>query len=355
MSIVPQATSGKNMPAPERRNTVFMGRLDFLSTLLRLIGVELYKLRRRAMSKVFSAIAILVILSTFVLIATFSLIILSEPTSDFLPAPCSAVHDPSIQPCLDHPPTPLELMQAEQAKRERIQSISSPLRLPESFMLSAQIVNSIGLVFMIILAGTIVGGEYSVGTVRLMFTRGPTRTQFLLSKLGALIVCITLGLTVLTLIGIVTGSILSLIIGTSTSFSFLTGTWILHTVLYLLSATLGLFVYAMIATCLSTLGKASAAGIAGGLVWWGLEGILGLILNAISAFNQGPLGDLLKAVPDYFISNNVEALLQNQSQYLQEGQPSRLSDLHALLVLIGYLAIFIGLSWWVNKRRDVTN
>jgi len=355
MSIIPQVTSGKHLPTPERRNTVFMGRLDYLSTLLRLIGVELYKLRRRMMSTVFSTIAISTIILAFMLMAAFSLIVLSEPISDFLPVPCSTIHDSNIQPCLDHPPTQVDLAKSEQEKLGRIQSISSPLRLPDSFMLSIQIINSIGLVFIIIMAGTIVGGEYSVGTVRLMFTRGPTRTQFLLSKLGALIVCITLGLTVLTLIGIVTGSILSLIIGTSTSFSFLTGTWILHATLYLLLAILSLIVYSMIATFLSTLGRTSSAGIAGGLVWWGLEGILGLIFNALGEFNQGPFGNFLKAIPDYFISNNVEALLQNQSQYLQGDQPSRLSDLHALLVLIGYLALFIGLSWWVNKHRDVTN
>ncbi len=72
-----------------------------------------------------------------------------------------------------------------------------------------------------------------------------------------------------------------------------------------------------------------------------------------------------QAVPDYFISNNISALLENQAsslfsvaspgQLLTNGSPYPLSDLHALLVLASYLILFIGLSWWITVRRDVTN
>src|SRR5436305_10977132 len=45
-------------PVPIRTDTVFMGRQDFFSVVLRLIGVELYKIRRRILSKVLAGIAI---------------------------------------------------------------------------------------------------------------------------------------------------------------------------------------------------------------------------------------------------------------------------------------------------------
>ena len=227
--------------------------------------------------------------------------------------------------------------------------------MPDSLTFSVGVINITGLVLLVILAGTIVGGEYGGGTVRLVFTRGPTRTQFLISKIGAILACSALTVAVLTAIGIAVGALANLITGIGIDFSFFTGAWVLHALLYLLIAVLGLFVYSMIALFLSTMGKATAAGVAGALVWWVLEGIVGQVLSAISFFNRGALGDFLKAIPDYFIGNNIGALLQNQSHYLSQGQVSTLSDLHALLVIAAYLILFIGLSWWISERRDVTN
>lgn len=352
MSTVPQTTQGKNIPVSVRRHTVIMGRQDFLSVVLRLTGVELYKIRRRVMSKVLSSIAIFIIFLAFALIAAISFVIAIEPPSAFLPPSCAIARTPG---CLDHAPTQIELAQAAKAQQDEVKSVSSSLRLPDSLLFSMQTINTTALVLLVILAGTIVGGEYGVGTVRLLFTRGPTRTQFLLSKIGAILACSVLGVTVLTTIGIVLGALLNFITGIGMDFSFFTGAWVLHALLYALIAILGLFVYGMIALFLSTMGKATAAGVAGALVWWVLESIIGQVLSAIGFFNRGVLGDVLKAIPDYFISNNIGALLQNQSQYLSPGQPSSLSDLHAVLVIIVYLALFIGLSWWVSERRDVTH
>ncbi|HZO72670.1 MAG TPA: ABC transporter permease [Ktedonobacteraceae bacterium] len=352
MSTLPQTTRGKEAPAAVRRHTVIMGRQDFLSIVLRLIGVEIYKVRRRVMSKVLSSIAILVMLAAFGLIAAISLVITVEPSSAFLPPSCALVRTPT---CLDHPATQAELAQAAKTKQDTVKNVSSSLRLPDSLTFSVQTINTIGLVLLVILAGTIVGGEYGGGTVRLVFTRGPTRTQFLISKIGAILACSALTVAVLTIIGIVVGALANFITGIGIDFGFFTGAWVLHALLYLLIAVLGLFVYSMIALFLSTMGKATAAGVAGALVWWVLEGIVGQVLTAIGFFNQGPLGNFLKAVPDYFIGNNIGALLQNQSRYLSPDQPSTLPDLHALLVITAYLILFIGLSWWISERRDVTN
>jgi ABC-type transport system involved in multi-copper enzyme maturation permease subunit len=121
---------------------------------------------------------------------------------------------------------------------------------------------------------------------------------------------------------------------------------------------LNLFIYAAIAVCLSTLGRATAAGVAGTLIWWVLENILSGILYLLStAFDQGSVGAFLKAIPDYFIYNNLSALAQNQHQYLLSDNtpPSQISDVQALAVLAVYLVLLIGITWWVNEQRDVTN
>ncbi|MBE3562091.1 MAG: hypothetical protein IMW89_23145, partial [Ktedonobacteraceae bacterium] len=123
----------------------------------------------------------------------------------------------------------------------------------------------------------------------------------------------------------------------------------------LLAAIFGLFMYAVLSACLSLLGRSTTAGVAGGIVWWVLEGTLGQVLSLLATYNRGPVGDFLRFVPDYFIGNNVTALLMNQSHYLTGGTASSISDLHALLVLAIYLILFIGLAWWINEQRDVTN
>ncbi|MBV9229082.1 MAG: ABC transporter permease subunit [Chloroflexi bacterium] len=328
-----RAKSEQPIPAPARRHTVVMGRQDFFSVVLRLIGVELYKLRCRTMSKALSTIAILSLILVFFLIAV------STNTSDT----ASSL-------------APGEQVQTAAEKQAELAMISAPLRLPNSLITSVEVINYAGLVLIIILAGTIVGGEYAVGTIRLMFTRGPTRTQFLLSKVGAIFVCTVLGTFALALIGIVVGAFFNIVMkGISTNFSFFTGTWVLHASLYLLAAALGLFLYGMIALCLSLLGKTTVAGVAGALMWWVLEGLLGQVFYLLGTLNRGILGDFLKAVRDYLIGNNVQALLQNQTHYLVGDSASQLSDLHTLFVLVFYIILLVGLAWWVNERRDVTN
>ncbi len=355
MNTVPRTTRDTPIPSPIRRDTVVMGRADYMSIVLRLVGVELYKIRRRTMSKILSVIGIFVMLIAFFAIALTPIIIARGSSNDFLPPPCHTGTQPGIETCLNHPATAADLRHAEQMKMDTVAQSSTSLRLPDSLPVANIIAQNIGMLLIVILAGTIVGGEYSVGTVRLMFTRGPTRSQFIFAKVGALLVCTVIGLPVGILIGVVAGAIFNMFTGVATSFAFLTGTWILHLVLYLLISMLGLFTYAMVALCLATLGRTTTAGVAGALVWWVLENILGSLLSAVGIQVGGVLGNTLKAIPTYFIGSNINALLQNQVQYLSGGTSSQTSDLQSLLVLAFYLALSIGLAWWVTQRRDITN
>jgi ABC-type transport system involved in multi-copper enzyme maturation permease subunit len=323
MESVSQTAQQGSIVIPERTPTVVMGRQGFFNILLRLIGVELYKLRRRLMSKIMIIIAIVAIFLIFQVIAL--------PAIYFVTGGNHA--------------TQLDLLR-----------LSEPLRLPASFTIPVFLISGyIGLILITILAGTIVGGEYSVGTIRLVLTRGPSRTQLLLAKLGTLLTIITVGILVLTLLGMILGALFNLVTGIGFDLHFLNGEWFIHALWFLLAAIMGLFVYAALAVCLATLGKNTAAGVAGGLVWWVLEGILSSVFSALASLNTGPVSDFLNSVPNYFIGNNIDNLLANQNRYLAEGHPGMLPDLHSVLVLVIYLILFIGLTWWVSEQRDVTN
>ena len=350
MSTIPQ------MSTPARRQSVVMGQQDYLSVLLRLIGTELYKIRRRTMSKVLSIIYALSLIGIFLLLSTIVTFTLNAPAASFLPPRCSTGQITTLgPPCLDHAPTQADLTQAQQLKQEQVNRNVEPLRLPSSLNVAGQTARSVGLILIIILAGTIVGGEYGVGTIRLMLTRGPTRLQFLLSKIGALLACVIIGFLAVILLGVATGAALNAATVGGQNFSFLTWSWVGHAILYVLAGMLGLFVYAMMALFLGTLGRATVVGVAGALAWSLLEGPIGGGIALLGGVINGPLGNFLKAVPDYLIGNNIEALVENQTRYALNVPPTPLSDMHALLVLAVYLSIFIGLAWWLNERRDVTN
>jgi ABC-type transport system involved in multi-copper enzyme maturation permease subunit len=329
-----------------------MGNRSYVSVLLRLIGAELYKIWRRLMSKVLSIVALAIMIIFFCVISIGSFFVLASPAATFLPTPCSA-NTPAGVSCSNQSPTQTEL---NQARLHALTNVSSPLRPPVSLNVALGLVSTVGLVLIVILTGTIVGGEYGVGTIRLMFTRGPTRTQFFLAKIGAILVCIILGVLVTVPIGILTGALLNLFTRIGINFGFLTASWFLHSILRLLITMLGLFVFAMIALCLSTLGRATAAGVAGALVWWGLEAILGGIFLLIGNVVGGSLATVAKAIPNYFISNSISTLSQNQSHYISpSAQAGAVPDWQALTVLAVYLIVFIGVAWWVNQKRDVTN
>ncbi len=323
MSMSQKSISRRKVPAPVRINTVFMGRTDFISTLLRLIGVELYKIRRRAMSIVLLVICLIAAIGTFAILGIFSIVLIHNGDTAGI-------------------------------------SASLWLRLPTSLSLATVIAENIGRLLIVILAGSIVGGEYSHGTFRLMLTRGPSRSQFVLMKIGAILACIFIGLLLMICIGIVTGLLFTLFTGIAQSFGFLTGAWILHAILYTLATMLDLFIYAMLALCLATLGRSTAAGVAGAIAWVLLEPVVSSLLVVIGFLNKGSLGRIISAIPDYLIGNNTDALLQNQGQYLfhtpvTASTPVPLSNVHALLVLVVYLAIFIGIAWYVTFKRDVVN
>ncbi|MEO7018591.1 MAG: ABC transporter permease [Ktedonobacteraceae bacterium] len=357
MNFTPHTPPTMQVSASQSEHAIRMGSLSFFSVIFATIRGELYKIRRRVLSKVLISIGIFITIAGMAVSALPAVIAYNSSPASFLPPSCSLTSNFNIKgPCLDHKPTQDDLALGAQIKQQAVQNAADLLHLPGSFVVATQIADFIGLILLVILAGTVIGGEYSVGTIRLLLTRGPTRTQFFLAKIGTLLACIALMFLILIPIGIAMGAVFTLLVpGITVDFGFFSGIWVVHALLFLLIAIVGTFVYTMLALCLATLGRATAAGVAGALVWWALEGIAGGLLVIFASLVKGPVGDFMKAIPDYFIGNNVAALLTNQSQYLTDGSSSSLSNLHAILVLTAYLTLFIGSAWWVQMHRDVTN
>ncbi|WP_069802083.1 ABC transporter permease [Thermogemmatispora onikobensis] len=293
--------------------SVLLGRRDYLSVLLRLTAMELYKLRRRPLTRISALIALLTTLLVFFALFLFS-------TGD---------HSGQVVRLL-LPPTSLNIA---------VQTALTPFTI-----------------LIIILAGSAAGGEYTQGTIRLLFTRGPTRTQFLLAKVGAILVCCILGISGLSLSGLVIGYLLSLLRQAPEPGPFLTAGWLFHTFLFLLLAIVNWFIFAVIALFFGILGRSSAAGIGGGIVWYLLEPIIGQVCQLSSELVQGPVSTFLRALPDYLIGNNLATLMAHQGYYIfGSSSISTLPDAEALTVLLAYIVLLLGIAGWLNHRRDITN
>lgn len=368
MDITPQSTQTGLASAVTSTytSTITTGRQDFLSILLRLIGAEMYKIRRRALPKILLIVGICIIILAFLVVAINVITDLNTSIQEYSAlVPCSQVppvdrttSSPSYT-CINHSPTHQELAAAQKMKQQIVTFDSTPLRLPDSLFSAVSVIMIVGTTLLIILTGTIVGGEYTGGTIRLMNTRGPTRIQFLLAKIGAILICLVVGFVIILLIGVVMGALLNLLTGISTPLNFLQkGGWS-HVLLYLFAAMFGLFVYAMLALFLATLGRATVAGVTGAIVWLVVENSFSSISNLVTA---GPVAKILKTISSYLISSNVNALCNNaytliekRSTYFLEDPSAALTSQHALLVLSGYLVVFIGVAILVSVRRDIIN
>jgi ABC-type transport system involved in multi-copper enzyme maturation permease subunit len=293
--------------------TITFGRRDYASVLWRLTRMELYKIRRRPLARVLGLIAFSLIGCVFLALFLFALSDRSEQTAQLL-----------------LPPYSLNIA---------VQTALTP-----------------STILIIILMGSSVGSEYGQGTVRLLFTRGPTRTQFFLARLLAALICSVGGILGMALGGLVLGYLLNAFTGASSDSSFLTPAWLEQTLVFLSLATLNWFIFAVIALFFAIVGRSSAAGIAGGIVWFLVEPVVGQICQTVSQLVQGPAGAFFYAVPDYLIGNMLAAMTARQGyRILGSSGFSSLSDPQALLVLGLYLLILIVIAGRLNHRRDITS
>ena len=356
MSTSLQSLPTQPVPAAPRTPSVVPGRSDYLSVLLRLIAMELYKLRRRTLSKVVASLAISAIVLMFSVFAIALAVQVSNPAANLAPPLCSSASQSQQVNCVKQLPGQEEL---NHYKQDTIKKNASLLILPSSQNIIKVVLldASVPTIILIIVAGTIVGGDYNFGTIRLLFTRGPTRIQFLLAKVLVLAVCSAIGVVMMTLVGILLGYALYPISGLTPDFDFFTAAWLGHVLLILSIQVLGWVVYAMIALFFGIVGRSTVAGIVGGITWLFVELILEktFVFPVLASLIGGSVGKFLGAIPDYFISNNINALIQNQYIAMGSKTPSPLSDLHAILVLVGYLIVCIGLSCLLTIRRDVTH
>ncbi|GER90756.1 hypothetical protein KDW_49180 [Dictyobacter vulcani] len=220
----------------------------YVLTIIHLIKAELYIVRKRTLTRILLAVALLIILLSTLESIVFTYYTRASSAESYKVSYC--INAGMLNNC--HPTA----TQLEVYKQQQVVSVSNPLRLPGSLSGIVKTTLSTFLpVLIIILIGILVGSEYSLGTVRLMYTRGPTRIQYLCAKMSAAAICILIAYVVLIPFNILLGLMANLLSGIPQSLTFFSATWLLHALLFSAIGAFGWFVWSMMALCFAIIGR----------------------------------------------------------------------------------------------------
>lgn len=315
------------------------------AALWTLTRTNLYLARRRAMSKVL----LVILLGLFALIVGFFVIeynaIASAPLSTFNECPPRAAQCPQ--------PTDAQL---EAIRQQALDGIRSFVTFPTSLKLAGGYTGFVGALLIAILAGTLVGSEYGVGTLRLSLARGLSRAQTMAGQVIALAIVALATAIGMLLIGALVGVTIGPAVGGTIPNLTLEG--VRELVLYGLALSLQLFVYALFALAFATLGRSAAAGIGGAIGLLFLELVATPIFQGIGAALGGDWGSRLQHTPDFFPSSNLSALIAHASEApigLNKVDPTTLDLTHAAIVIAVYVVVLVGGSYALFRLRDVTD
>lgn len=341
---------------------------DWLGHTWRLARWNLKLARRRLMSKILLAI----LLAGFVLLVAALLviyIILNDASKANFSADCPSATPVASQPgdngTGSAPPgcDPASIQQGQQAvQAARDQELKS-LTFPGVLGPVGGYTGFMGIILLCILAGALIGDEYSFGTQRLALSHGVSRAQLLAGQVGALAMLALAAAGAMLILGALIGFTVGPLLGGSIPAIPIGG--LLEIVGFWLGLSLQLFAYALIALLLATLGRSTAAGIAGSLGYVLFE-LVALPILAVIALSQigASSGSVLAHVQDFFLGPNISALLSgvNQSPLDLGGGSSAgnpfnhiINPSQGLLASLLYCVVLAGLSYWVLRKRDVTH
>ena len=216
------------------------------------------------------------------------------------------------------------------------------LLFPNSVVGGLLVAQVYGIVLIMILAASLLGTEYGWGTLRTVLTRGTRRWPFLASKLLLLALLGTAALVV-GAAGWVIGSAIALLTLGDGAWMAESPDWI-EAVKWSGKAVFGLIPYIALAAFFAVLTSSSGAAIGISLGYYLIESILvGVLFNfgwfeRVAEFLIGPAGYGWMQLPGGMTFS----------------YPAELPDAdQSFVVLLGYIVILGGLTFWLFQRRDV--
>jgi ABC-2 type transport system permease protein len=228
---------------------------------------------------------------------------------------------------------------------ERSASLKDALQFPEAFTTVFSVTQFIGIMLLIILAASLFGNEYGWGTVSQVISRQGKRGSYIGAKVVALIITTLF----LVLIGLVVGTLLSIFttskLAGGLNWDFFTLSFAGSLIKMFGWTAFTIMVYVLLAMLFATLGRSVIAGIGGALGYWFIEMILVGVLDNASGW--------VHRIPDYLIGHNIVALVATErGGFFSTSSPP--SGLHATIVILIYAVVFLGLIFYLFRRQDLT-
>lgn len=266
-------------------------------------------------------------------------------------------------------------MRDSTADRQTLDAIVGFLTFPRSVAIAQVYATFMAVMLLCILVGAVTGGEYGFSTQRLALSRGVGRGQTVAAKVLAAAL-LALGATAAVfLVALLEGTTLGPALGGSPE--HLTAAGLGQLVTFWLATALRVFAYSLVALFFATLGRSTAAGIGGALGFMLVEGLGLPVVTGIIAYERTMALATHTAVPAFvgtltavrglFLQVNADALASAAQQgpltlqlvpaasVLDSVLPTPPSGAAALLTVLIWCAVLIGLSYLLVRQRDVTD
>lgn len=285
--------------------------------MTKLIAAELYKLRKRLMSRV-----LLYVLVGIIIVLYFLLLAVSKVS---MPG-----HGPG-----------------------EIADIQNLLGLPVAIPFALFIASSFGSVLAVILVASCIGSEYNWRTIRTILISSESRFKLLGAKLISTGIFILIGMIIAVIAGFIMSLITTAIGGYAFDFGFMTGGYIWDQFAQFWRTFFVLIPYSLVGFLLAIVGRSAMPGIALGIGVLFLESIITTFMTLA--------GGWVARVPDFLLAANVRAitsLADLPSGFDQMGGGDVITQLpgttHAFVTLTIYSVAFLAIAFYVFRRRDVT-
>jgi ABC-type transport system involved in multi-copper enzyme maturation permease subunit len=293
--------------------------------MVALLRSEIFRLRRRWMTWI-------LLLSVLVLAFALYFIIFAS-----VQAQIQALQNGTSSSTNGPPQTEAQLRQQLQA-----------LRPSQVMSFGLGIVSGFGSVLLIVFTASVFGNEFNWGTLRVILALGAGRERFLAAKYIAIVLYATLFTIVGALAALAGSEIASSIASLDRA---LPGDFSTQLVLTIGRTVFTFLPYIALAAFIAVWSKSGGAGIAIGLVVYFAEGI---VMSLLVAFNKDYV-----TVANFGLSRNVSAIARLSGSSSGTGpaastlpDPSQAG--HAALVLLAYTVLFVALTMWRFRTRDVT-
>jgi len=197
----------------------------------------------------------------------------------------------------------------------------------------------LGIFLVIILTASMIGAEYGWGTLRQTLSRGTSRNKYLTSKLLAITIVVVGGVLIAVLIGLIANIIAGMLVEGAIDW----GGFSEHFLASLGRTLLILATFMSMASFFAILTRSFATGMALTVAWYIGEQIIAGLLSIGSGW--------LDEVPRYFISYNVSNLINlNTSISFIETEPWWQS----CAILLAYIVVIITAAYYFFRRQDLT-